>query len=278
MSNENDMETAISRCDRVVHLAHGGGGGTWEQIKASMVDGTRLIGELCVKHGIKKLVYVGSIASLYLGNKHDTIRGSTPNDPLAATKRPDYSRGKALSEDVLMELHLQHNLPVCILRPGIVVGDGGVPFHSGLGIFNQDRYCIGWNKGTNPLPFVLVDDVAQAIILALDKEGTEGKAYNVVGDVLLTGKEYIEALASALGRDLHYLPQSPIKTQLIEVGKWAIKIGLQKRKAPFPSYRDLLSRGMVASFDSTDIKHDLGWQPENNYDAFVERGIKIYAR
>ena len=41
--------------------------------------------------------------------------------------------------------------------------DQAVIFGGGpLGTFNNEQHCVGWNKGDNPLPLVLVDDVADA--------------------------------------------------------------------------------------------------------------------
>ena len=39
-----------------------------------------------------------------------------------------------------------------LVKAGVVVGEGGPPLHSGLGLFNNDQHCIGWNDGRNPLP------------------------------------------------------------------------------------------------------------------------------
>jgi nucleoside-diphosphate-sugar epimerase len=272
------MDSLIKKVPVVIHLAHGGGGeeNTYSEIKKSMIQGTVNIAESCVKYKIIHLSYISTIAALYLGNEGEIITGKTPVDPIPQ-KRPMYSRGKAECEKILLKMHAETDLPVSILRPGIVIGEDGVPFHSGLGIFNQDKYCIGWNEGKNPLAFVLLTDVASAICLDAFCQKSIGKAYNIVGDVRLTGREYIQELGQALGRKLYYLPQPTQKTQVIEVGKWFIKVFFQKRKVSFPSYRDLKSRGMVATFDCSDLKADLGWKPEKDRNKFLEKGILVYS-
>ena len=40
---------------------------------------------------------------------------------------------------------------------------------------------IGWNRGTDLLPFVLVADVAAAMLGVLRAEGIEGHCFNLVG-------------------------------------------------------------------------------------------------
>ena len=54
---------------------------------------------------------------------------------------------------------------------------------------------MGWNHGRNPLPFVLVEDVADAIARATLKPELSGRSLNLVGDVAMTAREYIDELA-----------------------------------------------------------------------------------
>ncbi|MBL8205431.1 MAG: Gfo/Idh/MocA family oxidoreductase [Blastocatellia bacterium] len=277
ISNEAVIDAAVADAPIVIHLAHGGGGDTWEEIKRSMVDGTRVIAEACLRHKTKRLIYLGTIASLYLGSSSDRITGTTPNDPQAET-RALYSRGKAVCEDLLNKLHKERSLPVVILRPGVVIGEGGMPFHSGVGFANQEGHLIGWNRGDNPLPFILVEDCASAIFQAMAAPGIEGKSYNLVGDQRPTAQQYVKELSAALGRPLQFYPQSVLKLQLIEIGKWIIKRATGRRDAPFPSYRDLKSRGLVAPFDTTDVKRDLQWQPVPEMTTFIARGIAVHKK
>ena len=277
ISNEAVIDAAVANTPIVIHLAHGGGGETWEEIKRSMVDGTRVIAEACLRHKTKRLIYIGTIASLYLGSSSDRITGTTPNDPTAET-RSLYSRGKAACEDLLNELHKTNNLPVVILRPGVVIGAGGMPFHSGVGFANQEGHLIGWNQGNNPLPFILVEDCASAIFQAMKAANIEGKSYNLVGDQRPTAQQYVKELSTALGRPLAFYPQSVLKLQFIEIGKWIIKRATGRRDAPFPSYRDLKSRGLVAPFETADVKRDLQWQPTQEMATFIARGIAVHQK
>ncbi len=277
IANEQVIDAAVANTPIVIHLAHGGGGETWEEIKRSMVDGTRVIAEACLRHKTKRLIYIGTIASLYLGSSTERITGATPNDPTAET-RSLYSRGKAACEDLLNELHKTKNLPVVILRPGVVVGAGGMPFHSGVGFANQEGHLIGWNQGNNPLPFILVEDCAAAIFQAMHAANIEGKSYNLVGDQRPTAQQYMQELSVALGRPLRFYPQSVLKLQMIEIGKWIIKRATGRRDAPFPSYRDLKSRGLVAPFDTSDVKRDLQWQPTQDGAMFIARGIAVHQK
>jgi nucleoside-diphosphate-sugar epimerase len=238
-----------------------------------MVGGAEMVARICQEAGVRRLVHVGSIAGLYLGPQSAPVTGATPPDP-ADHLRADYSRAKALSDRMLLALHASAGLPVVILRPGIVVGAGGPPFHSGIGFYNTEQHCIGWGDGRTPLPFVLVDDTADAIALACFAPGIEGRCYNLVGDVRLTGAAYIEALGQALGRPLRFHPQSPVQLWAEDLGKWVVK-RLGGRAVPRPALRDFRSRAMTATFDCTDAKRDLGWAPVAARDAFVAAAVAV---
>ena len=272
VTKKEDVARAVKLSPLVVNLAHGGGGDSWEAIERSMVGSARLVGDCCLEAGSERLIQIGSIAGLYLGNAGDTITGATPPDPKAET-RADYARGKAASDLALLDMHRDKGLPVCILRPGVVIGEGTSPFHSGLGFYNNEQFCLGWNEGRNPLPFVLVGDVANAIVASLTAPDIAGKCYNIVGDVTLSAREYIYELATASGRPLHFYPQSPYKLLGIDIGKWVIK-RLIGRDAPFPSLRDTKSRGLNARFDCSDAKADLDWKPVADRETLIDQAIR----
>ncbi|MBW6397542.1 NAD-dependent epimerase/dehydratase family protein [Roseomonas sp. HJA6] len=251
---------AIAGAGAVVNLAHGGGGADYAAIRAAMVGGAETVARACLAAGTPRLLHVGSIASLYLGPGADSVDGTTLPDP-QAEQRGDYARAKAECDLMLMGLHAQAGLPLVILRPGLVVGQGTSPFHSGLGFFNAEQHVIGWNRGHNPLPFVLVEDVAAAIFGALSAQDAVGRCYNLVGDVRPTAREYLAWLAEATGRPLRFHPKFPDMLLAEEGAKWLLK-RLGGRRSPPPSRRDLMSRGLNAVFDCSDAKRDLAWLPE----------------
>ncbi|MBA2588380.1 MAG: NAD-dependent epimerase/dehydratase family protein [Alphaproteobacteria bacterium] len=271
IGNPEQVAAAIRGASVVVNLAHGGGSGSWEEIRDAMLGGVQNVAISCQKAQISKLVHVGSIASLYLGSQNKPVTGNTPPDK-KAEERAFYSRAKAMSDEYLMQLHSEGKLSVCVLRPGLVVGAGTSPFHSGLGFFNNEQHCIGWNEGRNPLPFVLVNDVADAILSSTKEPRAYGAAFNLVGDVRPTARVYIEALGQALHRPLKFHPKNPYMLYADELGKWAIK-RIAGRKVPLPSLRDILSRGLKADFDCKDVKETLQWAPANDPQQFFSRAF-----
>jgi nucleoside-diphosphate-sugar epimerase len=275
VTSADDVRRAIGSAKIVVNLAHGGGGSNWTEIERAMVGSARAVAEACREKGVERLIHVGSIASLFLGDPQAVITDAAPPDAKDGL-RGDYARAKAAVDRLLLEMHRDRGLPVCILRPGIVLGKGGTPFHSGFGFYNNDQHCLGWNAGRNPLPLVLVEDVAEAIHKAIEAPSLEGQCFNLVGDVRLTAREYVAELAKATGRPLQFHGQWTTKLYLIELMKWVIKQAAGKR-GPRTTLYDLRSRGMSSAFDCSASQEKLRWRPQQDRSEFVKRAIEVYA-
>ncbi len=275
MKNPDAAKAAVAGTRNVINLAHGGGGASPELVLKAMLGSAEAVFSACKDAGVERLIHMGSIAGLYLGNPHETITGDTPPDPMPH-KRGDYAMAKALTDIKLLELNGSDGPSVTILRPGLVVGKGTAATHSGLGVFNNEQHCLGWSCGDIKLPFVLAQDVADATIACLDAENIGGKCYNLVGDVCWTAKEYMTALKEETGRPFAYHAQSPRYITRIENLKILIK-RIAGKKQSFHDIRDFKSRAMFSPFDCSDAKKALNWKPVSNEATFRDQAISIHA-
>ena len=247
----------------------------WADCERKVLESITVVSDACRHAGIQRLVHLSSIAALYLGNKDEIVTGRASVDPYG-WQRANYSRARGLEEIALLTRYEESNLPVCILRPAIILGEGGAPYLADVGRFVDEKCCKGWNGGGNPLPFVLAEDVVSAILSATEAKGIDGHCYNLAGDVRLCAKEYVAALAKEMGRPLVFHPRSPDMIYFCELMKWSVE-RIHGRKVPPPSKRELLSRTMTATLDCSDVKAALGWTPVSDRETFVARGIRVYA-
>jgi nucleoside-diphosphate-sugar epimerase len=272
--NVADAEAVMRASENVrdvFHLAMSGGE-RWHDFERVTVGGARNVARACRENGVRRLVFASTIACLYLGDR-GTLRDPVEPDP-EFERRPFYARAKAMAERVL----LTENVPLVIVRPGVVVGSGTPVTHSGVGYWPSDRCCIGWGMGNNPIPFVLVEDVAEAMLLAMEAPGIEGRSYNFVGDVRPTAREYVHLLSERGRRRIEFYPRSLVRLQALEILKWGLKIAARKPDNPFPSFRDLKSRSFKTQFDCSAAKADLGWKPNADRQAFVRQAIDAHLR
>src|SRR5262249_7281329 len=137
-------------------------------------------------------------------------------------RRNYYARAKGAAEVILMEMHSTQRLPVVIFRPGIVIGRGGNPFHWGVGRFS-DSNCEVWGDGNNKLPFVLVVDVASALVRGIQVSGIEGRSYNLIDVPLLTARDYLTELQRLTGTTLSVHYRSIWHFYFSDLAKWGVK-------------------------------------------------------
>ncbi len=270
ISKQDDLVRAMQGVTTVCHLARANVK-TWADYVRLEIGGTRNVAEACLATGVKRLLYTGTIDSYYAGEK-GLIQDDTPLDPMIE-RRNLYARAKAESEKLLWEMRKDKGLPVAILRPGIVIGSGGSPFHWGVGMWTANAVCRLWGRGANPLPIVLVDDVARALVKAIDAEGVIGESINLVGEPLLTAQDYIAELEKAAGAKLDVRSTSPWKFYQNDMLKWIVKVLVRHPERRMPSLRDWKSRTQLAIFHCVKAKQLLGWVPCADRDAIIAEGI-----
>ncbi|MBL8749051.1 MAG: Gfo/Idh/MocA family oxidoreductase [Planctomycetes bacterium] len=260
------LARAFAGASRVLHLATAAGDDA-AKVETVMAGAVRAAGEAALAAKVDRLVYASSTAALWLGDR-GAIDGSAGPDSRPRARGP-YARGKIAAEQALRELR-PRGLAVTIVRPAIVVGNDGALEHSGLGLWVKDNHCVGWGRGAHPLPLVLADDCARALVAGLTAPAAGGKDYNIAGAVRLTAREFVDEMAARTGRDYRFHP-TPLRWMwLQEVGKYVVK-ALARRTREWPSFRDLRSRSFTTELDCRDAMRDLGFAPESDRARFLQR-------
>jgi predicted dehydrogenase/nucleoside-diphosphate-sugar epimerase len=272
LMNRRDLQQAMDGVDFVLHLARSNVK-SWAEYQQFEIGATRQIAECALEAGVKRFVYTGTIASYYQGRRAGTITENTPLDPGIA-RANFYSRAKTESEEILMQMHRERGLPVVILRPGVVIGRGGSPFHWGVAMWWHDAVCQTWGDGKNKLPLVLVEDVAQGVIAAIEKPGVEGKSFNLVADPCLSAQDYLDELDRCGGMRIQRYATPISRFYVGDLMKWVAKVALRHPERRLPSYRDWETRTLSAPFDCTAAKTTLGWQPVSDRAERIRRGIE----
>jgi len=272
LMNRDDVRRAMEGIDCVFHLARANVK-SWAEYQEYEIGATRRVAECALDAGVKRFVYTGTIDSYYAGRRAGTITEETPLDP-RIEHRNLYARAKAESEKLLIAMHRERGVPLVIVRPGIVIGRGGSPFHWGVGMWWNDAICQIWGDGQNKLPLVLVEDVARGLIAAMEKPGIEGRSFNLVADPCLSGQEYLDEL-DRLGGFRIERQATPIgRFYRADLKKWVVKVLVRFPERRMPSYWDWESRTQRARFDCTAAKTALGWQPASERAELVRRGIE----
>jgi nucleoside-diphosphate-sugar epimerase len=243
-------------------------------MESDYVVAARNLAEACLAHGVRRVIFASTSDALYLGRKGrvDESAGTDSKPEL----RNSYSCGKTRSEQLFLELHKTKGLPIVIMRPCLVVGRGGKLQHGGIGSWKTATALVGWGDGKHPMPFVLAQDVAAAMVLALDAPGIEGKAFNLAGDVYLSAREYVRLAGERTLRNFRFYPRNLFLFHAKVSFKTAVKRLLGRKSAP-QSYRDLKSAAMLTQIDNRLSKELLGWRPNADLNVFIREAIDPYA-
>lgn len=272
LSNATDLKSMVKGIDYVFHLARANAK-TWQEYLQREVDPVRPLADACLAAGVKRLIYTGTIDSYYAGAKAGTITEQTPLDPKIG-RRNYYARAKAEAESILMEMHRNKRLPLVIFRPGIVIGRRGNPFHWGVGKWISEGLCDVWGDGNNKLPFVLVEDVAAALVRSMKVPGIEGRSFNLIDVPLLTANDYLNELEQQSGMRLAVRHPAIWRFYINDLLKWVVKMAVRHPdRARVPYYFDWESRTQKGLFDCTSARVELGWEPASDRKRMVEEGI-----
>ena len=220
----------------------------------SNVLGTENVLRAALEAKTPKVVYVSTIGAY--GNTHGEVVDETYEHP-GKDFTSYYEQTKYEAHRVAQRMIAEEDLPCVIVQPGGVYGPDD---HSAIGKTISD--FVAGRLPLLPFPdlgmnMVHVDDVADGILLALDK-GVPGQAYNLGGQIT-TMREMIGTVAEVSGRKP---PRGAMPTGLLKVltpvGPLVGKIMGQR-----PNLRELISSADGVTFWA---KHDkamaeLGYSP-----------------
>src|SRR5699024_2149133 len=99
--------------------------------------------------------------------------------PPAANRWAHYQRSKLAAEQEATRAAEAAHVGLTIVRPGILFGPGK-PLKTGLVRLGGTRVSIG--RGRNHLPVTDVDNVVDALLLALASDAAIGATFNVVDE------------------------------------------------------------------------------------------------
>ncbi len=273
MKDVSGLTQAMEGCDAVYHLAKAEGD-TWDAYLENDVKVTEGIAEAALAAGVKRFIYTGTIASYDMSSSGTRITEDTGFGP-DLMSRNLYARSKAACEARLIGLHEKRGLPLIIARPGIVLGKEGPLQHWGIGRWAGPSAVKLWNSGHNRLPFVLVEDVADGLIAMLDESKMIlGHSFNLTADPALSAHAYFDGIAQLANARIKVNGGAPGIFFCIDRLKYGLKrYVLRKPNVQPTSLKDWKSRGHLARFDNSKAKTVLGWQPEEDRDAFLHRAI-----
>jgi nucleoside-diphosphate-sugar epimerase len=262
-------------CDGVVHLAGRLSGSTSTLFVANVI-GTRLLVNAALERRVGRFVLMSSLgvygtAPMPPGSVLDE---SCPIDPKPHLRDP-YSHSKIAQEHVAWDAYRHQQLPLVVLRPGVLFGPGRSFLSGRVGI--RVGPLLVRMGGSRIAPYSYVDNCAQAVASAATARNIEGQAFNIVDDQLPTADELFAAYSTHVAR-----------VRSFTVPQWAIGsvAGIYERYASQSAgqFPRVLTRYRASSqwkplqYSNEHAKRVLGWRPAIAFADGLHRTVSALRR
>jgi dihydroflavonol-4-reductase len=248
---------AVVGCDAVVHLANLYS--FWERDKQALwranVEGTRHVLQAALDAGTTKVLHVSSVVVFGRQVQVPFTESSLKGEGLCS----EYARTKYEGDRIAWEMRDQQGLPLVVLYPAGVLGPGD-PQASGRYIADLLERRLPARLLEDALTtWVYVEDVAEAIVLALEAPDNIGEEY-IVGKHRSTMGEFNRMVGEigAVSLPRFYMPWPLARLSGAVLTAWA---DIRGRPPLWGMARESLRtvrQGVEA--DGSKVEHDLGLQ------------------
>lgn len=235
------------------------------------IQGTQNIVEAAVEAGVKRIVYVSSIAALnYNQLPTKESYGQNPD------RRNMYYNSKNDGEKLAFELAKKHNIELVAVLPAAMIGSesfGGLSVsYNIIDLILQKKIPVETGITLN---WIDVKDVAEGCYLAATK-GVSGERYILANEKCTSIKDTTK-IAQKLFPELKIKLPLAVPKPILFVIAWFMELGSKlSGKAPLLSVKDVaMFSGLQQDFDISKARNELGFNPKKPENAIKEAMIYL---
>ncbi len=253
------IATACEGQEAVVHLAAKvGATGSWDEYKATNIDGSGLLREAARRSGVAAFVHVSS-PSVAHGGSSLIGAGASPADPRST--RGHYATSKAVAEVEALAASSEA-MPIVAIRPHLVWGPGDTQLVARI----VDRAKAGRlpliGSGLALIDSTYIDNAADALVAALDRSpNLGGNAYVVANGEPRTVHELVARILVAAG--ISWSPRHVPARAAIVGGSAVERLWERAGRDDDPPMTSFLAEQLSTAhwFDQRETQMALGWVP-----------------
>lgn len=238
-----------------------------EMIRVNVKGLEALLGS-AVKHGVKRLVLVSSMA--VLGNRPQV--NVDESAPYVVTG-DNYNFTKMEAEKLALRWQRERGLATVIVRPPYIYGPHDRQFFPRLITAIEREKFIYLGRGDNPISLCYVGNLVDALMRAARSERAAGRLYHITDGPPVTRRQLVQFLSDELGL---LRPQKRLPIGLAKVLMHAMET---KARLTGATEAPLLNRFRVKflhtplSFSIRRAQEELGYGPAFTFQEGMERTL-----
>ena len=196
MTSFKAMLKATRGCDVVIHCAVGN--------PDENAIGTRNIMKAALENGIRKFIHISTINVFGCSPSIDQVKdGRLTGKSYENSYLTPYCQSKIDSEKIAFSFYDSNELPLVVLRPSNIFGPYSKPWTiRPIEMIEQGCYAL-INGGLSPSNVVYVDNVVDAIVLAIKEDDAVGHALTISDDEIVSWKDFFSSYGKMLSTPCH---------------------------------------------------------------------------
>jgi len=270
IEDPQSLTAAVAGVDAIVHVAG--------IVKARRPDdffrvntqGTKNLLDAALTRGkaLKRFVYVSSLAAI--GPSPDGKPVHEDAEPRPVTH---YGRSKLEAERAV--LAKAAGIPVTVIRPPMIYGPRD---RETLAFYTSVKRGVlpMTGDGSNTLSIIYVEDCADAVVRAVDREAPSGRAYFVEDGAVYVWRDALGEIERALGRRAFVrfgMPLGVVKVAAAATQAWGALTNTAQMLT-LDKVNELTQQHWVCS--GQGARRDLGWTAKVQWAQGVHEAVKWY--
>lgn len=252
------IRQAMEGVNVVIHsAAKVGDWGPVEDFRQVNVEATTLLLEEAKLRKVDRFVHISTLGVYEARDHYDTDETTSP-----PKKHMDgYTQTKMEAEAVVMGFYNAYQVPTVILRPGFVYGTRDRTVLPKL-LDNLQKGLVRYlGTGEQQMNTIHVQNIVEAVFLAIEKSNAVGQIYNLTDDEVVTKKRFMETVAEAAGlpKPAKHVPLGVAKMLAKLVESFARMRGA--KQAPLLTQARIKFLGLNLGYSCAKLKRELGYAP-----------------
>jgi nucleoside-diphosphate-sugar epimerase len=242
--------------------------GPFREFHAANVEGTKVVLAGCIQNRVRRLVHISSPSVVFDGRD---LHEATEQVRYPRRLTSHYSLTKKLGEDLVNAASSQ-GLERVILRPKAIFGPEDTTLLPRILAAAEKGRLVQIGDGKNLVDLTYVDNVVQAILLAIETPGIDGRTYTITND------EHVP-LWSVIRQTLeHFGMNSRLKAVHPRAALFAafLMAGLSRLNGREPSLtrHSVLVLACTQTYDIGAARNELGYVPRVSIADGLERTLR----